>query len=149
RGVLHAEHGQQRADYLDVRQSDRPLLPRRSAADDRGGSDDHPVRLPGGADGLLHALDPPGIEGAGTVSEEAAALPTPPRSLTGWAKMRGWMSNPWGKPRFLVVFTWMYIAWSIVPVLIAIQFSFNNSRSRTLWHGFSLRWYTFDPNSVT
>ena len=40
--------------------------------------------------------------------------------------MRGWISEPWGRPRFLVVFTWLYMAWSIVPVLIAIQFSFND-----------------------
>jgi spermidine/putrescine transport system permease protein len=83
------------------------------------------------------------------VSGQAATLPAAPHALTGWAKMRGRISNPWGKPRFLVVFTWLYVAWSIVPVLIAIQFSFNSTRSRTLWHSFSLRWYTFDSNSVT
>ena len=76
---------------------------------------------------------------------EAAALPTPPRAVSGWAKMRGRISNPWGRPRFLVLFTWLYVAWSIIPVLIAIQFSFNYTRSRTLWHSFSLRWYTGDP----
>jgi spermidine/putrescine transport system permease protein len=36
--------------------------------------------------------------------------------------------------------------WAIVPVLIAIQFSFNATRSRTIWSGFSLRWYTWDPS---
>ena len=40
--------------------------------------------------------------------------------------MRGWLRNPWGKPRFLRVFTWAYIVWSIVPVLIAVLFSFND-----------------------
>jgi spermidine/putrescine transport system permease protein len=35
-----------------------------------------------------------------------------------------------------------------VPVLIAVQYSFNNSRSRTIWAGFSTRWYTSDPDSV-
>ena len=30
-------------------------------------------------------------------------------------------------------------------VLIAVQFSFNDSRSRTLWQGFSTRWYWGDP----
>ena len=29
----------------------------------------------------------------------------------------------------------------LVPVLIAVQFSFNASRSRTVWAGFSTRWY--------
>jgi spermidine/putrescine transport system permease protein len=38
--------------------------------------------------------------------------------------------------------------WSIVPVLIAIQFSFNAGRSRSTWQGFSLRWYAGDPSSV-
>jgi spermidine/putrescine transport system permease protein len=64
-------------------------------------------------------------------------------------RARGWMSNPWGRPRFLVVITWAYMIWALVPVLIAIQFSFNDSRSRTVWHGFSTRWYWGDPvNSV-
>ncbi|MBA3349957.1 MAG: ABC transporter permease [Actinobacteria bacterium] len=56
------------------------------------------------------------------------------------------MANPWGKPRFLAFFSWVYIVWSIVPVLIAIQFSFNLGRSRSTWQGFSLRWYTGDPD---
>lgn len=38
--------------------------------------------------------------------------------------------------------------WSIVPVLIAIQFSFNDSRSRTVWAGFSTRWYWGNVYSV-
>jgi len=70
---------------------------------------------------------------------------TVPRSLSGPARLRGWIFNPWGKPRFLVLITWLYIAWSIIPVLIAIQFSFNASRSRTAWAGFSSRWYWGDP----
>lgn len=57
-----------------------------------------------------------------------------------------WFANPWGKPRFLALFSWLYILWSIIPVLIAIQFSFNAGRSRSTWQGFSLRWYTGDPD---
>jgi spermidine/putrescine transport system permease protein len=72
------------------------------------------------------------------------ALPAPAAPST-WERARGWIVNPWGRPRFLVLITWGYILWSIVPVLIAIQFSFNASRSRTIWSGFSLRWYTQDP----
>ena len=45
-------------------------------------------------------------------------------------RLRGWFGNQWGKPRFLVLVTWGYIVWSIVPVLIAIQFSFNNKIGR-------------------
>jgi spermidine/putrescine transport system permease protein len=64
------------------------------------------------------------------------------------ARMRSWVSNPWGRPRFLVVITWAYMLWALVPVLIAVQFSFNDSRSRTIWAGFSTRWYDSDPDSV-
>jgi len=53
--------------------------------------------------------------------------------------------DPWHKPRFLEGFTWVYIAWSILPVLIAVLFSFNAGRSRSTWQGFSLRWYYQDP----
>jgi spermidine/putrescine transport system permease protein len=60
-------------------------------------------------------------------------------------RLRGWMGNPWGRPRFLVLVTWGYIVWSIAPVLVAIQFSFNNSRSLSVWHGFTLKWYLTDP----
>ncbi|MFM7763869.1 MAG: ABC transporter permease [Acidimicrobiaceae bacterium] len=46
--------------------------------------------------------------------------------------------------RFLI---WGYIVWSLVPVVIAVIFSFNDGRSRTVWQGFSLRWWWQDPNS--
>ena len=36
-------------------------------------------------------------------------------------RLREWWANPWGKPRFLVLFTVFYLAWSIVPILIAIR----------------------------
>jgi spermidine/putrescine transport system permease protein len=47
---------------------------------------------------------------------------------------------------FLATLTWFYIVWSIVPVLIAIQFSFNSGRSRSTWQGFSFRWWWGDPD---
>jgi spermidine/putrescine transport system permease protein len=50
-----------------------------------------------------------------------------------------------GKAALPGVFTWAYILWSIVPVLIAVQFSFNATRSRTVWDSFSTRWYWGDP----
>jgi spermidine/putrescine transport system permease protein len=73
------------------------------------------------------------------IAQEATARPSP------WSRVRGWLTNPWGRPRFLVVVTWAYMLWAIVPVLIAIQFSFNATRSRTFWQGFSTRWYWGDP----
>jgi spermidine/putrescine transport system permease protein len=39
------------------------------------------------------------------------------------------------------------MVWSIAPVLIAILFSFNNGRSRSVWQGFSIRWWWGDPNN--
>jgi spermidine/putrescine transport system permease protein len=59
--------------------------------------------------------------------------------------LRGWARNPWRKPIFLEGFTWVYVAWSILPVIIAIVFSFNTGRSRSAWQGFSLRWWYQDP----
>ncbi len=55
-------------------------------------------------------------------------------------------SNPWGQPRVLTAFTWLYIVWTIVPVIVAVVFSFNDGRSRSAWQGFSLRWYFEDPD---
>ncbi len=79
---------------------------------------------------------------------EAVASPPARESQFGLVRrMRGWIGNPWGKPRFLVLIAWGYIVWSIAPVLIAIQFSFNDSRSLSVWHGFTTKWYTStDPN---
>src|SRR5262249_37858302 len=60
----------------------------------------------------------------------------------------GWFRNPWGKPRWLALVAGLYIAWSIVPVGIAVLFAFNNGRSRTTWQGFSTRWFTGATGSV-
>jgi spermidine/putrescine transport system permease protein len=56
------------------------------------------------------------------------------------------IANPWRKHRFLSLWTWLYLAWAIVPVVIAIGFSFNAGRSRSVWQGFSLRWWIDDPD---
>jgi len=56
-----------------------------------------------------------------------------------------WWRNPWRRPAFLAAFTWLYLAWSILPIVIAVLFSFNAGRSRSTWQGFSLRWYWRDP----
>ena len=58
--------------------------------------------------------------------------------------MLNFLRNPWGRPRALVVVTAVYIAWSILPVAVAILFAFNAGRSRTTWQGFSFRWFTGD-----
>jgi spermidine/putrescine transport system permease protein len=57
--------------------------------------------------------------------------------------------NPWRHPVFLEGFTWLYLIWSIVPIALAVLFSFNNGKSQSSWQGFSWRWYFSDPvNSV-
>jgi spermidine/putrescine transport system permease protein len=57
--------------------------------------------------------------------------------------------NPWRHPWFLEGFTWLYLIWSLVPIALAVLFSFNNGRSQAVWQGFSWRWYFSDPvNSV-
>ena len=62
------------------------------------------------------------------------------------ARVRSWLSNPWRKPRFLAAYAWLFLAWAIVPIGIAVLFSFNAGRSRSSWQGFSLRWYVTDPD---
>jgi spermidine/putrescine transport system permease protein len=55
------------------------------------------------------------------------------------------LRNPWGQPRFLVATTWLYMLWALVPVAAAILFSFNSGKSRSVWQGFSIRWWWGDP----
>lgn len=74
-----------------------------------------------------------------TLERERAVVTTREHAATGWLR------NPWRKPRFLQAVTWGYLIWSIVPVIIAIIFSFNAGRSRSTWQGFSLRWWYEDP----
>jgi spermidine/putrescine transport system permease protein len=82
-----------------------------------------------------------------TTSSEIPLERSAPRAVGG---IRRFVSNPWGKPRFLAGFTWLYIIWSIAPVLIAVQISFNAGRSRSVFQGFSMQWYQaiFDPASA-
>lgn len=77
-----------------------------------------------------------------TATATATSQPAP----SVLARLRRWFANPWGKPRFLPLFTALYLVWSIVPILIAIRFSFNAGRSRSTSQGWSLRWYWSDPD---
>jgi spermidine/putrescine transport system permease protein len=81
------------------------------------------------------------------MSGVAVQAPTVPgRTVPVARRARGWLRNPWGKPRVLPVFAVIYLLWSLVPVFLAVLFSFNSGRSRTVWQGFSLRWYLTDPD---
>jgi spermidine/putrescine transport system permease protein len=67
------------------------------------------------------------------------------------ARARRWVwpwRNPWRRPYVLASVTWLYIVWSLLPVLIAVQFSFNDGRSRSSWQGFSTQWYCCAEGSV-
>jgi spermidine/putrescine transport system permease protein len=79
------------------------------------------------------------------------ATATPRPETTRPAPARKWVPpwrNPWRKPYVLAAITWVYILWSLLPVLIAVQFSFNDGRSRSTWQGFSLQWYCCTEGSV-
>jgi spermidine/putrescine transport system permease protein len=90
------------------------------------------------------APDAPGAAG-GTAAP--ASAPAGPQAAARRSRLP-WR-NPWGHPWFLEGFTWLYLIWSLVPIAIAVLFSFNNGRSQSTWQGFSWRWYFSDPvNSV-
>jgi spermidine/putrescine transport system permease protein len=60
------------------------------------------------------------------------------------ARKKFWR-NPWRRPWLLGAFTAGYLLWSLLPVVVAVIFSFNAGRSRVSWQGFSTRWYYGDP----
>jgi spermidine/putrescine transport system permease protein len=70
---------------------------------------------------------------------ESVTTPAPGRAEAVWRRRpRG---NPWRRPWAMEGFTWLYIIWSIVPVAIAVLFSFNRGASQATWQGFSTKWY--------
>lgn len=86
------------------------------------------------------------------VTTESTAAATP-ESATAAARRpsgrRRLGTSPWRRAFFLEGFTWLYLIWSIVPIAIAVLFSFNRGKSQATWQGFSWRWYVSDPtNSV-
>jgi spermidine/putrescine transport system permease protein len=82
----------------------------------------------------------------GATTEVTARADAPARP--GATRLRPWR-NPWRKPWLLEGFTWLYLIWSLVPIALAVLFSFNNGKSQAVWQGFSWRWYFSDPvNSV-
>ena len=83
---------------------------------------------------------------AGATAEASARASA--SSQNGATRLRPWR-NPWRKPWLLESFTWLYLIWSLVPIALAVLFSFNNGKSQAVWQGFSWRWYFTDPvNSV-
>jgi spermidine/putrescine transport system permease protein len=84
-----------------------------------------------------------------TTTGTAAPAERPDTAIrTGLRRLRR-QPNPWRHPWLLEGFTWLYLIWSLVPIGLAVLFSFNNGRSQSVWQGFSWRWYFADPlNSV-
>jgi len=73
---------------------------------------------------------------------------SPAAARTGLRRLRP-QPNPWRHPWLLEGITWLYLIWSLVPIALAVLFSFNNGKSQSTWQGFSWRWYFADPvNSV-
>ena len=73
---------------------------------------------------------------------------SPAAARTGLRRLRP-QPNPWRHPWLLEGMTWLYLIWSLVPIALAVLFSFNNGKSQSTWQGFSWRWYFADPvNSV-
>jgi spermidine/putrescine transport system permease protein len=66
----------------------------------------------------------------------------------GTAALAPWR-NPWRHPWLLEGFTWLYLIWSLAPIVIAVLFSFNKGKSQASYQGLSWRWYFGDKvNSV-
>jgi len=83
------------------------------------------------------------------MAEGTIALPAPvveeEAAPSAAIRFGRWLRNPWSKPRFLALFTVLYLAWSLVPVVLTVLFSFNSGRSRSALQGLSFRWYWGDP----
>ncbi len=70
------------------------------------------------------------------------------RTGTGSSKPR-LFRNPWRHPWLLEGFTWLYLIWSLVPIAIAVLFSFNKGKSQATYQGLTWRWYWGDKvNSI-
>jgi spermidine/putrescine transport system permease protein len=59
-----------------------------------------------------------------------------------------WVRSPFRRPVFLEGSAWLYAMGTLVPVLLAVLFSFNAGRSTGAWQGFSLRWWIGKPSAA-
>jgi len=50
-----------------------------------------------------------------------------------------------GKAPVLAMLTWVYVLWSLLPVLVAVRISLNSGKSRSAFQSPSFRWYWGDP----
>ena len=107
----------------------QPAAARRLA---RARADDHPRRS-GWPTTCTRRCATPGGWHERHHRPEADARPRGPEpaSAPGARGCRRLLRNPWGKPRFLVGDDLAVHAWALVPVAIAILFSFNAGKSRS------------------
>jgi spermidine/putrescine transport system permease protein len=74
-----------------------------------------------------------------TLERPAAVVAPRPRRLTG--------------PGMLHAYTWVVIAWLVLPIFVMIMFGFNDTKGRfnQTWEGFTLKWYgqVFDISELT
>ena len=78
----------------------------------------------------------------------ADRIPARADDTTALRRFRNWIANPWAKARFLWVVAIGYSLWALLPVVIAVVYSFNSGRSQTSLQGLSMRWYLRDVSSV-
>jgi spermidine/putrescine transport system permease protein len=73
-----------------------------------------------------------------TAPASPATTAAPASTGTNWLRR---LRNPWRRPYFLETFMWVYLVWSLVPIAIAVLFSFNKGKSTSTYQGLSTRWY--------
>ena len=78
----------------------------------------------------------------------ADRFPAQADATTTLRRFRNWIANPWAKARFLWIVAIGYSLWALLPVVIAVVYSFNSGRSQTSLQGLSMRWYLHDVSSV-
>jgi spermidine/putrescine transport system permease protein len=52
-----------------------------------------------------------------------------------------------GGAPLLAMVTWVYVLWSLLPILVAVRISLNDGRSRSSFQDMSFRWYWGDATS--
>src|SRR5262249_6078971 len=135
RRLLHEQPALGLPENHDVRESAR----QRHGDDRAGPRGSRPCPVPGpfpdDPDAVLHAADREGAERP--MSETVSARPAAGRRRDEPALLApsrntrtplGWWRNPWRRPYILATVTWVYLAWSLLPVLIAIGISFSAGR---------------------
>ena len=83
-----------------------------------------------------------------SVVAEAPAPPAAARRPVASARRRSRLFSPWRHAFFLEGFTWLYLVWSLLPVVVAVLFSFNKGKSTATWQGFSTHWWSGNANTA-